>query len=254
MVPTPAPLGAWLLLQGQVLLAPTFGALRRGSVAARTAFGPRPLPIPSSGSLGDDLAFVMCCHGADERFAVPGARPRATRGRERFGHLRATIKVEPRRAAREGDAVARIGVALSGGGHRAALFGLGVLLYLADAKKNAEVVSIASVSGGSLTNGFVAQSLDYRATSGDAFREAARPLVRRLAKTGTFFPPSAFTWAYLALLLGSFLPLGGVWLLPWQRGWRLAAFAGALVAFVALTGARGLVCSRAFARTLYSPE
>jgi hypothetical protein len=46
-----------------------------------------------------------------------------------------------------------IGVALSGGGHRAALFALGVLWYPADAGKNRSVTSIASVSGGSLTNG-----------------------------------------------------------------------------------------------------
>jgi hypothetical protein len=37
----------------------------------------------------------------------------------------------------------RIGVALSGGGHRASLFGLGALLYLADAGKSQEVTSIA---------------------------------------------------------------------------------------------------------------
>ena len=41
-----------------------------------------------------------------------------------------------------------LSVALSGGGHRAALFGLGVLMYLADAGKNRQVGSIVSVSGG----------------------------------------------------------------------------------------------------------
>ncbi|MDH4346170.1 MAG: hypothetical protein OEW31_07540, partial [Thermoleophilia bacterium] len=68
--------------------------------------------------------------------------------------------------------MSRCAVALSGGGHRAALFGLGVLLYLADAGKSREVTSVASVSGGSLTNGYVAQSVDYASVSGSAFWEA----------------------------------------------------------------------------------
>ena len=49
-----------------------------------------------------------------------------------------------------------IGVALSGGGHRATAFGLGVLLYLVDSGLNRRVRSIASVSGGSILNAFVA--------------------------------------------------------------------------------------------------
>lgn len=39
----------------------------------------------------------------------------------------------------------RIGVALSGGGHRATIWGLGVLLYLADAGRQGDVGAIASV-------------------------------------------------------------------------------------------------------------
>jgi hypothetical protein len=53
-------------------------------------------------------------------------------------------------------------VAVSGGGHRAALFGLGALLALAQTKVNTRVTSIASVSGGSLTNAAIATRLDYR--------------------------------------------------------------------------------------------
>jgi hypothetical protein len=54
-----------------------------------------------------------------------------------------------------------LSVALSGGGHRASLFGLGVLLYLADVGRNNDVTSIASVSGGSITNGYLAQRTLY---------------------------------------------------------------------------------------------
>ncbi|HET7236614.1 MAG TPA: hypothetical protein VFK59_09300 [Actinomycetota bacterium] len=46
----------------------------------------------------------------------------------------------------------RIGVAISGGGYRAAAWGLGALLYLADAQLHRSVVTASSVSGGSLTN------------------------------------------------------------------------------------------------------
>jgi predicted acylesterase/phospholipase RssA len=53
-----------------------------------------------------------------------------------------------------------IGVALSGGGHRATLFGLGSLLALADAGLNERIVSVSSVSGGSIANGIVLSRLD----------------------------------------------------------------------------------------------
>src|SRR2546427_181570 len=43
----------------------------------------------------------------------------------------------------------RVGVALSGGGHRASVWAAGLLLYLADAGRNGDVGAIASVSGDS---------------------------------------------------------------------------------------------------------
>jgi hypothetical protein len=49
-----------------------------------------------------------------------------------------------------------IGVAISGGGHRATAYGLGVLLYLVDSGLNLKVNTITSVSGGSILNAFVA--------------------------------------------------------------------------------------------------
>jgi hypothetical protein len=66
---------------------------------------------------------------------------------------------------------------MSGGGHRATLFVLGALIYLVDAKANEGVTSIASVSGGSLTNGLVGQNVHFRETNGSEFRErVASPL------------------------------------------------------------------------------
>ncbi|MDQ1745406.1 MAG: hypothetical protein QOE23_3745, partial [Pseudonocardiales bacterium] len=89
-------------------------------------------------------------------------------------------------------------IAISGGGHRASLFGLGALLYLADSGVNADVTSIASVSGGSLTNGYVGAHLDYPALSGRQFEDAVKPLVKRCAVQGTVqWAPEA-----VALLVG----------------------------------------------------
>jgi predicted acylesterase/phospholipase RssA len=56
----------------------------------------------------------------------------------------------------EEEKVARkIGLALSGGGHRATIFNLGALLYLVDSGKNRDVQTITSVSGGSITNAYL---------------------------------------------------------------------------------------------------
>lgn len=81
----------------------------------------------------------------------------------------------------------RIGVALSGGGHRASVWGVGLLLYLADAGRHCDVGVIASVSGGSITNGVVAHEMDYRQASAADVRARLRPLLRHIAYTGLFF-------------------------------------------------------------------
>jgi predicted acylesterase/phospholipase RssA len=99
-----------------------------------------------------------------------------------------------------------IGVAISGGGHRATLWGIGPLLYLADAGKNAEVGAISSVSGGSITNGVIAHNVDYPYASSAELDEALRPLTRHVAFTGLFFWGPA-TNAYVVSLF-SLLGIG----------------------------------------------
>jgi predicted acylesterase/phospholipase RssA len=147
----------------------------------------------------------------------------------------------------------RIGVALSGGGHRAALFGLGALLYLADAGKNREVVTISSVSGGSLTNAFVGLNLDYTAVSGAEFEQAVRPLARRLARQGTVLAWWG-TWAYLAGMLIGLAALVALWWLPWHWAIRLGIFVVALGVWAKLAEVRGQVAGLAFAHTLLRTE
>ena len=153
--------------------------------------------------------------------------------------------------------MANISVALSGGGHRAALFALGALQYLADAGKNVEVTSIASVSGGSLTNGFVGQTVAYNEVNGSDFQaQVTDRMVSQLTERGTLFAPklTKFYLALVGVVLAS--ALIGVWFLPGiGLGWRvLMCLAGICVA-LALAWLRGAVCRHAVLRvTLFSPN
>jgi hypothetical protein len=81
----------------------------------------------------------------------------------------------------------RAGVALSGGGHRASVFALGVLLYLVRCGRNANVAHITSVSGGSITNAYVGLSGDYRNFSADEFDQIAGALALQLSDRGSIY-------------------------------------------------------------------
>jgi hypothetical protein len=95
---------------------------------------------------------------------------------------------------------------MSGGGHRAALWGLGTLLYLVDSGLHRDVTTISSVSGASITNGVVGKTVDYRSPKTDpaSFRASVQPLVTHITKNGLFFYGSA-TNAYVisALVLAA---------------------------------------------------
>lgn len=100
-------------------------------------------------------------------------------------------------------------VTLSGGGYRASAFGLGTLLYLAHSDLRRQVVSISSVSGGSITNGFVAQECDFAGTDVDDFKKIASRLVHKISGEG-FGKYSGF-WLvsrfYLGFLIVSLAPI-----------------------------------------------
>lgn len=147
-----------------------------------------------------------------------------------------------------------VSVALSGGGHRAALFALGALQYLADTGKNAEVTSIASVSGGSLTNGFVGQAVAYNAVNGSDFQaQVTDGLLSQLTRHGTLFAPM-LTKVYLALIgVVVALALVGVWFLPGiGLGWRVLLCLAGIALALALAWLRGAVCRHALRVTLFS--
>jgi hypothetical protein len=142
-------------------------------------------------------------------------------------------------------------IAISGGGHRASLFGLGALLYLADSGLNADVTSIASVSGGSLTNGYVGAHVDYETVTGPAFSESVKPLVKRCAVQGTV------EWAPEAVGLLAGIGLGlllavAAWFLPVPEWLSVVLFLVGLVLALALIEARSVVADRIFRRLLFT--
>jgi predicted acylesterase/phospholipase RssA len=157
----------------------------------------------------------------------------------------------------------RIGIALSGGGHRATIWGIGVLLYLADAGRQADVGVIASVSGGSIANGVVAHEMDYAKASAKDVRTGLRPLLRHVAYTGLFFwGPSTNVFVitllsvlglgllgFTAGLIMAFIGGASIW-----SGVVLIASLAVLVAGVGLFTRRSAVVDSALARTHFSRD
>ena len=126
----------------------------------------------------------------------------------------------------------RLGVALSGGGHRASAWGTGVLAALVDAGLGPDVVSICSVSGGSITNGVVAHRLDLRTATPDQFDAAVAPSLESYARSG-LFPSGPLTKRYIRMVIALLVV-------------SLVATVALLVAFVAaaaswVTGSSALV-------------
>jgi hypothetical protein len=154
-----------------------------------------------------------------------------------------------------------VGVAISGGGHRATMWGLGTLLYLVDADKHREVAAISSVSGGSIANGVVAHEVDLPQTDIGTFDAKMAHLVRNVADTGLFFWARA-TNAYLALVFA--VAAVGVGGLVWgivelcldgltRRSGVILLAALLVIAFaVWLFEQRSVVVDRAMARVHFS--
>jgi predicted acylesterase/phospholipase RssA len=113
----------------------------------------------------------------------------------------------------------RIGVAISGGGHRATAWGAGTLLALSDAGLGSEICSVSSVSGGSITNGVVAHDLDLTEAPPEAVERSLGRLLRHLTGEGLFWfgaPTDGWLRAFLAaavLAAGSVIGLAAAFLL-----------------------------------------
>ncbi|MFL6139812.1 MAG: patatin-like phospholipase family protein [Frankiaceae bacterium] len=156
-----------------------------------------------------------------------------------------------------------IGVAISGGGNRATLWGLGTLLYLVDAGKSAEVGAVSSVSGGSITNAYVAQELDLGETDTASFDAAMVPLVRDVATKGSHAWSPVPTWYVVAdiggALLGLLAMLAAVVLafLDLGLGVTVPLLAGGFVVIVVALQVfelRSRMVERALARRYFAPD
>ena len=93
----------------------------------------------------------------------------------------------------------RIGLALSGGGTRAAVFHLGLLLRLAEQDQLESVSAISTVSGGSLMTAAVFGNNGNQWPTSTAFRETVYPAIRRALTEKNLFSIPAL------LSLGSLL-------------------------------------------------
>ncbi|OBB26254.1 hypothetical protein A5792_03895 [Mycolicibacterium peregrinum] len=142
-----------------------------------------------------------------------------------------------------------IGVALSGGGHRAALFNLGALLYLIDARKGPQLRCVSSVSGGSLTNAYLGHAVDLSTVDPEAMWAHAHAFATQVARRGTLWA-APVTYLYLGsvgALLALAATVGFV-----GAGWWLAAVWVIVIALCGwLAQQRSAVVARAFDITLF---
>ena len=156
------------------------------------------------------------------------------------------------------------GVALSGGGVRAALFSLGVLIGLIDSGENRKVSHISSVSGGSIVNAAVAQSSKYsECMTVQEFEEIAKPLAYALSRRGAFVFSRAAVWESVRYLgprfIGIAFAVGVPFLVSanaipdfvsWPWRWILLAFVCFLLLGVSIT--RGWLQEALYGATLAS--
>lgn len=145
-------------------------------------------------------------------------------------------------------------VALSGGGFRASLLSLGALLYLVDSRQSHRIEDVASVSGGSMANAFVAARCDITSVTTDEFIDIVRQFFGKVTRRHLFVDVRLPEWL-----------LGAAWLLPRvmlvvvvataavlvTSGWATWSLLGALVVavIIALT-LRGFVVERMLRRRL----
>ena len=104
----------------------------------------------------------------------------------------------------------RIGVAMSGGGHRATAWGAGTLLALGDAGLGPSITSVSSVSGGSITNGVVAHDVDLGADPPAAVEASLGRLLRHITGQGLFWFGAPTDGWLLSFLAAAVLAVGSV--------------------------------------------
>ena len=149
-------------------------------------------------------------------------------------------------------------VALSGGGHRATAYALGVLLYLVHTRLNKRVRNIASVSGASITNAFVGSQCDFQNVEIDEFKDVASKLISKVARHGLLSVRT--TWlciaaVFIVAILGC-LPFVIFWWGFWSdtRALHMWGALGVLVIFLSVVlTTRGWVIDRWMAAVYFPP-
>src|SRR5258708_39333413 len=89
----------------------------------------------------------------------------------------------------------KLGLALSGGGIRAAVFHLGVLRRLADQDLLETTSQISTVSGGTLVLAALMSKAGMRWPSSDGYRTQLYPTLRELLTTTDLFSLRALGWS-----------------------------------------------------------
>ncbi len=102
-----------------------------------------------------------------------------------------------------GDSGRDVGIALSGGGHRATVFGLGALLAVVDAGLHRRTLSISSVSGGSIANGAVMVGPDFGTAEPGELEQHFATVVQAIAERGVLQGGAPATSWYLRQLIAS---------------------------------------------------
>jgi predicted acylesterase/phospholipase RssA len=122
------------------------------------------------------------------------------------GHVSTPIAEAPAGKSVPQDQLPALGLALSGGGVRATLFSLGVLIGLIETGCHRQLRCIASVSGGSILNAALAHTRSVNSVSSvSEFQGLASALARSLAWEGAFALNKRNIWRWLksiALVLG----------------------------------------------------
>lgn len=135
-----------------------------------------------------------------------------------------------------------LGLAISGGGVRAALLGLGSMLYLVDAGYTERLRSISSVSGGSILNGYVAVRGDVSKHSPEELERQASDFATDLVKRGVTH--AALTYLYLGVIVAA----AGFLIAGWGFGWPVSLATGWyvvwLVVWLGALALRGVVVER----------
>jgi len=98
---------------------------------------------------------------------------------------------------RRDNSTVKLGLALSGGGARAAVFHLGLLRRLADEGLLEGVAQLSTVSGGSLAIAAVMGATEMRWPTSSEFAQTVYPTLRQLLTTTDLFSGRALGWAGL---------------------------------------------------------